>query len=149
MGLMDLNPNSLAAAARRIGRHRPASYRADVLRPFPARGVEPFGSVALTYLLHCLPGPMEEKAVVFDNLAPLLRPDGVVFGATLLSMEVERSRAARALMRLYNRNGVFSNEADGVERLRAALERRFREVELEVVGCAALFAARGSRAAKT
>lgn len=148
MGLMDLNPNSLAAASRRIGRHRPALHRADVPRPLPANGIEPFRSIALTYLLHCLPGPMEEKSVVFDNLAPLLRPDGVVFGATLLSVGVDRSRAARALMRLYNRKGVFSNEADGVDELRAALERRFREVQLEIVGCAALFAARGARPAR-
>ena len=81
--------------------------------------------------------------MVIDNLAPLLRADGVVFGATLLSAGVKRSRAARALMRAYNRKGVFSNEADSLAGLRVVLERRFRSVELEVVGCAALFAVQG------
>ena len=143
VGLLDLNPHSLAAASRRVARYRPELYQADVLRPLRV-GAEPFGSVALTYLLHCLPGAIEEKAaVVLDNLAPLLRPDAVVFGATLLSAGVKRSRAAGALMRAYNRKGVFSNEADSLAGLRAVLERRFRSVELEVVGCAALFVARG------
>jgi hypothetical protein len=146
VGLMDLNPHSLAAAARRIARYRPQQYQADVLQPVQVDAA-PFRSIALTYLLHCLPGPIEAKAAAFDHMAPLLRPDGVVFGATLLSGGVERSGAARALMRFYNRKGMFSNEADSVSGLRAALEQRFRDVELEVVGCGALFAARGVRAA--
>ncbi len=140
VGLLDLNPNSLAAASRRIARYRPEAYRADVLRPAPS-GIAPFRSVALTYLLHCLPGSIEQKSVVFDHLTPLLRPDGVLFGATLLSVGVPRSRPACLLMRFYNRKGVFSNEADSVDALRVALERRFRKVSLEVVGCCALFAA--------
>jgi hypothetical protein len=136
--LLDLNPNSLATASRRIARYRPERYRADVLKPLTI-SVPPFQSVALTYLLHCLPGGIAKKAVAFDNLAPLLAPGGVVFGATLLSIGVERSAAARALMRLYNRKGVFSNMADSVQGLRAALDQRFRLVEIEIVGCAALF----------
>ncbi len=82
---------------------------------------------------------------MFDNLAPLLAPGGVVFGATLLSIGVERSAAARALMRVYNRKGVFSNTADSVDTLRAALDQRFNVVEIDVVGCAALFVARDLR----
>lgn len=144
VGLMDLNASSLAAAARRIARYRPEQYRADVLRPLAVRPA-PFGSIALTYLLHCLPGSIAEKSVAFDTVLPLLAPDGVVFGATLLSTGVQRSAAARALMRLYNRKGVFSNAADSAVDLRAALERRFASVELEIVGCGALFVARRPR----
>jgi SAM-dependent methyltransferase len=142
IGLLDLNASSLASASRRIARYRPAQYRADVLRPISIEAPA-YGSIALTYLLHCLPGGIARKAVAFDNLAPLLRPDGVMFGATLLATGVERSAAARVLMRLYNRKGIFSNETDSVEGLRSALDQRFRFVELDVVGCAALFAAGG------
>ena len=144
IGLLDLNPHSLAAAARRIARYRPEQYRADVLRPLELAAA-PFRSIALTYLLHCLPGDMPAKAVALDNLLPLLAPGAVIFGATLLSIGVERSRAAQALMRLYNRQGVFSNTGDSLEALRSALDERFRSVEIEVVGCAALFAARAPR----
>jgi SAM-dependent methyltransferase len=138
IGLLDLNRNSLAAAARRIARHRPEQYQADVLKPLTVSAL-PFQSIALTYLLHCLPGDITQKAVVFDNLAPLLAPDGVMFGATLLSSGVERSAAARALMHVYNGKGVFSNAADSVEALQAALDRRFDFVQLDIIGCAALF----------
>lgn len=144
VGLLDLNAHALAAAARRIARYRPERYQADVLRPLRV-ATEPYRSIAVTYLLHCLPGAMAEKAIAFDHLMPLLRPDGVVFGATLLSSGVVRSPAARTLMRAYNRRGVFSNEADGVDDLRAALDARFDHVALDVVGCAALFVARGPR----
>lgn len=144
IGLLDLNPNSLAAASRRIARYRPEQYRADVLQPLEF-SVPPFGSIALTYLLHCLPGEIADKAVVLDNLASLLTPDGVVFGATLLSIGVERSAAARALMRLYNRKGVFSNTADSLEALQAVLSERFKFVEIDTVGCAALFTAKDIR----
>ena len=117
-------------------------YQADALRPFRFETV-PYASVSLTYLLHCLPGTMSEKARVFDHLGPVLSPDAVVFGATLLSGGVRRTRAARALMRLYNNKGIFSNEADSLDGLRQELKRRFKFVELSVVGCAALFVARG------
>ena len=141
IGLLDLNPSTLAAASRRIGRYQPERYQADVLKPLTI-SVPPFQSVALTYLLHCLPGEIAEKAIAFDNLASLLAPGGVVFGATLLSIGVKRSAAARALMRLYNRKGVFSNTADSVQALRVALHQRFRFVEIDIVGCAALFVAK-------
>lgn len=147
LGLMDLNPHSLAAAARRVARYRPEPYRADVLRPLDLGpiDIQPFRSIALTYLLHCLPGPIAEKAAAIDNLLPLLHPDGILFGATLLSGGVVRSRAARAPMRFYNRKGIFSNEADDAQGLRTALERRFAQVEIHIVGCGALFAAREAR----
>jgi hypothetical protein len=86
-----------------------------------------------------------QKAVVFDHVAPPLQPNGVVFGATLLSRGVVRSAAARFLMQIYNRKGVFANKEEGVGELRAALAQRFSKVELEGVGCAALFVAVGLR----
>ena len=51
----------------------------------------------------------------------------------------------RALMRIYNRKGVFSNAADTLPDLRAALDQRFGSVEITVVGCVALFVAREPR----
>lgn len=144
IGLLDLNASSLAAAARRIARYRPEQYRADVLKPI-AIPAAPFDSIALTYLLHCLPGDITGKAVAFDHLMPLLAPGGVMFGATLLSEGVERSAVARALMGTYNRKGVFSNARDSAAALEAALKQRFRSVAIDLVGCAALFVAKDPR----
>lgn len=140
IGLMDANPHSLAAASRRIARYRPETFRADVLAPVGITAAR-FGSISLTYLLHCLPGGMDAKARAFDNLRPMMAPGAVVFGATLLARGVPRNAAARALMRAYNRMGVFSNATDGLDDLRAALQSRFTGLEIETIGCAALFSA--------
>lgn len=138
--LLDLNPNCLATASRRISRYSPQTVLANILAPLPA--LEPFRSVGLCYLLHCLPGAMPEKAVAFDYLAPLLVPGARVFGATIVQGGVRRSRAAQALMNIYNKKGIFSNAADTVEDLDAALRKRFRNVKVDVTGTVALFEAR-------
>lgn len=141
VALMDLNPNTLEIASRRIARYSPETYRRNVLEPVSIDAPR-FDSVGVNYLLHCLPGSMASKSVVFDHLAALLMPDGVVFGSTLLQGGVPRSRAAKLLMRVYNRKGIFSNERDDLDGLHRALHQRFRGVSVEVVGCAALFSGR-------
>lgn len=141
VALMDLNPNSLAFAARRIARYRPETYIRNVLEPIPFDSAR-FDSVAVNYLLHCLPGDMAAKACVFDYLAPLMNPGAIIFGSTLLQGGVERSAAARWLMNYYNSDGVFSNTRDDLDALRRELGKRFADVSVEVVGCAALFSAR-------
>jgi hypothetical protein len=138
LALMDLNPHSLRHAARRTARYRPETHRCNVLEPI-SLGVRGFDTVALTYLLHCLPGSLEDKAVVFDHLRPLLNPGGRIFGATLLHEGADRSLVARKLMGFYNHKGIFHNTTDTLEVLQAALRRRFPESGVETVGCVALF----------
>ena len=45
-------------------------------------------------------------------------------------------------MDVYNKKGIFSNRHDSLDGLKHALAQHFREVSIEVVGCAALFSAR-------
>jgi SAM-dependent methyltransferase len=137
--LIDLNPNSLAAASSRIRRFAPQTVRANALEPLPAVGA--FTSAGLCYLLHCLPGAIPEKAVAFDHLRPLLAPAARVFGATILQGDAPRSRPAQALMNLYNRKGIFSNAKDTADDLEAALRARFSNVRIERRGVVALFEA--------
>ena len=144
IGLLDLNASSLAAASARIARYAPTTFQVDVLKPIEI-DVAPFASASLSYLLHCMPGSIAEKADALDHVCALLRPDAVVFGATLLSGGVPHSAAARRLMRAYNRKGIFANERDDLAGLRAALTMRVEMVELELVGCGALFVARGPK----
>jgi 2-polyprenyl-3-methyl-5-hydroxy-6-metoxy-1,4-benzoquinol methylase len=141
LALMDLNPAALDFAAARIVRYAPETYLRNVLEPI-AFDQRPFDSVGVNYLLHCLPGAMGEKAVVFDHLKPLMSPGAVVFGSTLLQGGVARGFAAKRLMAFYNGKGVFSNEQDDLEGLRRALSSRFQNVSIEIVGCAAVFSAR-------
>jgi SAM-dependent methyltransferase len=143
--LMDLNPNCLEKAARRIRRYGPEAHRCNVLEPIPIP-LGHFGSIGVTNLLHCLPGSMVEKAVVFRNVEPLLREGGVLFGATVLGRGVDEVGALyRATNRVYNRKAIFSNLEDGASDLEAALAASFPEHTVEVVGALALFTARPAR----
>lgn len=141
VALMDMNLDTLAFAARRIVRYAPQTYRRNVLEPI-AFADERFDSLGINYLLHCLPGPIATKAVVFDHLKALMNPSAVIFGATLLQGGVPRRALARGLMAAYNRKGIFSNQDDDLETLKRELGQRFRDVSVEVVGCAALFSGR-------
>lgn len=138
--LLDLNSNSLAATAKRLRHYQPKSYRHNVFEPLPFKGEE-FDSIGMNYLLHCLPGNMTEKAVVFDNLLEVLAPSGVMFGSTLLQGQTKMSPMARRLMGVYNRKGIFSNTEDNLETLEKILADRFTNYSLEQVGCAAIFSA--------
>jgi hypothetical protein len=60
----------------------------------------------------------------------------------LLHEGVPRSRIAAHLMDFYNKKGIFANCEDSLQELGQALGRRFRDVSIEVVGCAALFSGR-------
>ena len=137
--LVDLNPHSLAAAAHRIRRFNPKTMTANVLEPLSIEAK--FASAGLCYLLHCLPGTIPQKAVVFDHLRPALSPGAKVFGATTVQGDAPRSRPAQALMDHYNRKGIFSNAQDTREDLEAELKKRFEKVRVELRGCVALFEA--------
>jgi len=151
--LVDLNSNCLRATARRVRRHHPSYdlaglHLANALGPLDL-GEAKFGSIGVNYVLHCLPGGLSSgdqasKSDLFRNLKPWLRPGGVLFGATILGAGVKHGFLARKLMDVYNAKGIFSNRSDSAEGLRAALGQHFEVASLRVVGCVALFSARGS-----
>lgn len=141
VALMDLNPDSLDFTAKRLARLAPEKIQADVLQPIEQE-IAPFDSICLNYLIHCLPGSIDTKAVVFENLKPLLNPGGVLFGTTLLQGGVQRTPQARLLMALYNRRKLITNRYDDLRGLRKGLEANFSGVEIDVQGAVALFAAK-------
>jgi ubiquinone/menaquinone biosynthesis C-methylase UbiE len=141
IALMDLNRNSLEYSSKRIARFRPEAYVRNVLEPI-SFDAEKFDSVGANYLLHCLPGSIETKAVALDHLKSLMKPNGVLFGATILQGGVERNLAARRLMEFYNKKGIFSNESDDLRGLEQSLNRRFNCVSIQIRGCVALFSGR-------
>jgi ubiquinone/menaquinone biosynthesis C-methylase UbiE len=139
--LMDLNPNPLRYAAKRLGRYQPKTHLANALEPFdlPAGS---FDSIGLNWLLHCLPGDIASKSVVFEHCRTVIAPGGVIFGSTVLNSGVTHTPWSRLLMRKLNREGIFSNLADDLEGLRDQLGKRFDRFHVEVVGTVALFSAR-------
>jgi Methyltransferase domain len=140
--LLDLNENSLSAATRRLRRYAPQTVRANVLDPLPLANAR-FESAAANYLLHCLPGQIESKtATLARNVRPHLEPGGVLFGSTILGRGVRHTRLGRRLMHVYNKRGIFSNAEDDEGALERGLTAELNDVEIDVVGVVALFAAR-------
>ncbi len=140
LALMDLNPNSLEVTAKRLQRYHPSSHVANVLESI-AWDVPKFDSIGLNYVLHCLPGTMQSKQVVFQNLLPLLDRGGVVFGSTILGQKVRHNAIGRTLMNIYNNKGVFGNREDNLQDLEISLKQHFQDVATHIVGCVAFFAA--------
>lgn len=138
--LMDLNPNSLRTASRRLARYQPTAHQANVLEPW---GLTPasFDSIALTHILHCLPGTMEDKSPAFAEASKALAPGGTFFGATILGPAADHNPLGRATINLNNRLGVMSNQNDTAEAVEAELQRHFTAHQLEVVGTVALWSA--------
>jgi 2-polyprenyl-3-methyl-5-hydroxy-6-metoxy-1,4-benzoquinol methylase len=138
VALMDMNSNTLEFASKRIARYSPETYEQNILESIETT-IQPFDSVGINYLFHCLPGAITEKAVAFDNLRAVMNPKCRIFGSTILQGGVPRSWIAKKLMAIYNKKGIFSNAADDLEGLETALSQRFEDLSVEVVGCVGLF----------
>jgi SAM-dependent methyltransferase len=137
--LADINPNSLHASAKRRKRYHPTTYRANVLAPFQLDEAD-FDTIALNYLLHCLPGNLLSKGAAFRNLKALLNENGgVIFGTTILGAGTKQNFLAKVFMRAYNSKGIFSNLNDNEADLERVLKDNFRDYSIRIVGCAAFF----------
>jgi SAM-dependent methyltransferase len=141
--ILDPNPNVLDHAARRLRRLDVTAVEADVLKPLPVDGR--FASAALHLVIHCLPGPMSRKAAAVANVAAVLAPTGVLFGASVLGTAGPQTWLSRRVLAAFNRRGAFDNLGDTEEGLREILAASFEHVELETVGSIAIFAATGPR----
>ncbi len=144
LALLDLNPNSLEVAAARISRFKPEIYRANILDPLNL-SCNKFDSISMHYLLHCLPGSLQAKSVVFENVGPYLADKGVVFGSTILGKDSDAGFFAKKVMAFYNRKGFFDNRDDHLNDLISVLNGHFAEVSINMVGCVAVFACRSPR----
>lgn len=139
--LLDLNPNSLLKSAHRLKRFQPRTYARNVLQPL-AIEEQKFDSVGMNFLLHCLPGNIYGKAIVFDSVLEYLKPGGCVFGSTLLQPDASLNFTAKRMMSVFNRRRIFCNTDDDLAGLRQELEKRFQETQIEIVGHMTLFRAR-------
>ena len=141
--LLDPNVHVLEHASRRLQRLDITTVEADVCKPLPVEG--PFDSAALNGVLHCLPGPLARKAAAVANVAAVLAPAGVLFGASILGSSGRQTWLSRSVLGANNRRGTFDNLGDTEEGLGEILETSFERVELETVGSMAIFAAANPR----
>lgn len=140
LALFDLNPNCLDFARKRLARFQPTAHVRNVLDPVYS-GAGPFTSIALGGVLHCLPGSMQDKGRVFDNVKPILARHSVVFGYTLVSDPGVLSPTAKLVRALLNSTGVINNYDDTSNGLRRELEQRFDSVVVTRAGAFAFFIA--------
>lgn len=144
--LVDLNPDALQFAKNRLestGHKRDIeTLKHDIFQAFPSSVHAQYDSASLFYVFHCLPGRLPEKAdQVFSQVKTTLKPDGVVYGATILGQN--HNWIGDRLVKLYNKKGVFSNYEDTKEGLEEVLRAHFEDVEdVKVIGRVALFVAR-------
>jgi SAM-dependent methyltransferase len=138
--LLDPNPYVLDYASRRLQGLDVTTIEADVCKPLPVRG--PFDSAALSGVLHCLPGPLARKAAAVANVAAVLAPTGVLFGASILGDPGHNTRLSRSILRANNRRGTFDKLGDTQGGLREILGASFEQVELETLGSMAIFVAK-------
>ncbi|KAB2340237.1 class I SAM-dependent methyltransferase [Actinomadura rudentiformis] len=141
ISLVDLNPTVLATASRRLARHKPDTHLRNVLEPLNL-GDARFDSAGLNLLLHCVPGAISEKAVIFDRVLPYLGEGARVFGSTVLARGVRHTPSSTLAARLLNARNVFHNVDDTAADLEAELGRRFAFHRIAVQGSVALFEAR-------
>lgn len=140
--IVDPNPNVLQHVQKRLGRVARldlTAVEADVLKPLPVSG--PFNSAALSFVLHCLPGPMERKAAAIENIARVMAPDGVLFGTSVLGAGADHNRLARGFLRAFNKRGAFGNLHDTEAGLGEILGRSFQDVDLRSIHGIAIFVA--------
>ncbi|MDG4533498.1 class I SAM-dependent methyltransferase [Streptomyces sp. AV19] len=138
--LVDLNPNSLAHTAHRLRRYDVTTLRANVLEPLPLPE-RTYDSVGMSYLLHCVPGSIKEKGIALKHAASVVRPGGVVFGATVLSSGIPVSTRGRWTMNWLNKQGAFHNQEDNYDDLRDQLAQYFDRFQLTSRGCVGIWRA--------
>jgi SAM-dependent methyltransferase len=141
LGIMDINPDSLVATQKRLKRYQPEVYQRNILEPIYL-DVHGFDSIGLSHVLHCLPGTMETKDIIFKNILPLLNPGGIVFGTTFLYQGIKRNLLSNSTFWLANQLGFMHNGQDSLEGLARSLRQYFTESNIDLCGCEALYWAR-------
>ncbi len=140
ISLMDLNLNCLNEAKEALLKKGidAAAYQADIFKKQPTLS-EKFSSISMNYLLHCLPGNMQTKETCVHNAVSMLRPQGVLFGATILADKHLHTTASQFLSNFYNKKQIFSNQEDSHEALLQVLNKHLIDVDVSVIGCVAVF----------
>ena len=136
--LMDLNPNCLHEAKKAVAFLNPKTHQADIFKT-QKEFRDQFDSISMNFLLHCLPGDMPSKGTAIANAVDMLKPQGVLFGSTIVSDNQLHTPLSRVLAQLYNQKKIFSNRADDTNSLMKVLKQYLDNVDIRMIGAVALF----------
>jgi hypothetical protein len=143
LALIDLQQNCLDYAANRLARFSPERYVWDASEANrrSLSGIQPFDSIGLGGILHCLPGDMRQKARVFDALRVVCNDRATIFGYSLVNDAIRHRLRRRLVHRLFQQLQVVNFADDSACALERELAQRYEHYELEVIGCFAFFRA--------
>jgi hypothetical protein len=110
----------------------------NILEPIN-KEIPVFNSISASNFLHCLPGTMIEKEILFKNLNPYLCEGGVFFGTTVLGQGVEAGFLYKKMNSIYNKSAIFCNLNDNMVDLETILANNFRRYSVKLIGSIALF----------
>lgn len=164
--LVDSESHALAVAKVRTKRSDVTAIVANVLKPLPlsqkydsvsmyslipsllnkeseqAQGLKDIIILGMYYLLHCIPGSIEEKCRVFSNIKIHMAPDGVLTGANILNKGVKQDNFFGVWIRRgITKHGILHNQSDTAYDFEHALRENFHKVETWVVGSIFIFRA--------
>jgi methyltransferase family protein len=140
IALIDRKPQCLAYAARRLARYQPETYLCDARQSL--RGIQPFDSISLGGVLHCLPGAdFNAKASVLNALRSISRPGTKIFGYTLVNNNIHRDWRRAMTHRVLSAMQVVNFTNDNVADLSRTLSLHLTDCTIESVGSFAFFSA--------
>lgn len=138
LALMDSNANPLKTASKRLFRYSPEVYQRNASEPFGINA-QPFDSIGMMNLLHCIPGNLKTKAIVFEYAKEVMNPGAVIFGSTILYKGIKHNALATLAIKCYNKTGSMTNMDDSLEDIQESLRSSFSDSSVKVIGCEALF----------
>jgi len=138
LDLMDLNQTCLDTAQHAITAITALTHQADIFKT-QLHLQNKYNSISMNFLLHCLPGDMENKSVAIGNAVLMLKSGGVLFGATIISDKNLQTILSTKIASYYNEKGIFSNTNDTQEALTKALNQHLKDVQINIIGTVALF----------
>jgi len=142
--LLDLNPVALEYCKQHLHeKYNPVTHEGNILEKLDIK-TEGFDSIGMNFVLHCVPGDIEQKSrKVCENIVPYLKDGGVLFGSTILYLEdwYSKNISGKLILDKFNNLGIFHNYEDQLKGLEAGLVSVFQKknVQIKLVGSTAVF----------
>ncbi|AIT09983.1 SAM-dependent methyltransferase [Candidatus Francisella endociliophora] len=134
--LIDLNPNCLDYVKRILKDKDVLTYKIDILEDVSDEFNSQFDSISCNYLVHCLPDN-GNKQMVFKNIAKMLKPSGIAFGATIIN-DYDSKLAVKVVTK-FNSKGIFDNENDTYEIVEGYVKENFKEYSIRQIGSVCIY----------
>ena len=119
--LMDINPNTFTITKERVKFKFTTiqCYRINILEEIKLE--KKYQSIAMHFLIHCVPGSILEKRIIFENAIHLLEKGGTLFGSTVVYEVSLLNSFSKFIMLLLNKKGIYHNREDSLADLKEVL----------------------------